>query len=117
MNRRLSKGKWDPISVNCRKSRKYGIYVERFYENVVFHAVSFKDNIWDADFTDMQLISTFHKGTKFLSCVTDIFSKYAWVVRLKDKKGITIVNAFQKILDNSLRKPKAVNFTIVLKNG
>ena len=58
----------------------------------------------------MQLISKFNKGFRFLLCVIDIFSKYAWVVPLKDKKGITIVNAFQKILDkpmelHSERKP------------
>ena len=53
-------------------------------------------------------------------CVINIFSKYAWVVPLKDKKGVTIVSTFQKILDESKRKPnkvwvnKAVNFTIVL---
>ena len=39
-----------------------------------------------------------------LLCVIDIFSKYAWVVPLKDQKGASIVNAFQKILDNRARK-------------
>ena len=53
----------------------------------------------------MQLISKFNKGFKFLLCVIDIFSKYAWVVPLKDKKGVYIVDAFQKILDDSNRKP------------
>ena len=43
----------------------------------------------------MQLISKFNKGFRFLFCVTDTFSKYAWVVPLKDKKGIAITNAFQ----------------------
>ena len=52
----------------------------------------------------MQLISKFNKGFRFLLCVIDIFSKYAWVVPLKDKKGITITNAFQKILKESNRK-------------
>ena len=52
-----------------------------------------------ADLADMQLISMFNKGLRFLLCVIDIFSKYAWVVPLKDKKSITITNAFQKILD------------------
>ena len=66
---------------------------------------SFKGNVWGADSADMQLISKFNKGTSFLLCIVDIFSKYAWVVPLKDTKGITIVNAFQKILDNSTRKP------------
>ena len=49
----------------------------------------------------MQLINKFNKGFKFLLCVIDIFSKYPWVIRLKDKKVITITNAFQKILDES----------------
>ena len=50
----------------------------------------------------MQLISKFNKGFRFLLCVIDIFSKYAWVVPLKDKKGISIVNTFQKILNESV---------------
>ena len=44
----------------------------------------------------MQLISKFNKGIRFLLCVIDIFSKYAWVVPLKGRKGITIVNVFKK---------------------
>ena len=43
----------------------------------------------------MQLISKFNKGFRFLLCVIDCFSKYAWVVPLKDKKGVSIVDAFQ----------------------
>ena len=57
---------------------------------------------------DMQLISKFNEGFRFLLCVIDIFSKYAWVVPLKDKKGISIVNAFQKILKESDRKPNKI---------
>ena len=56
----------------------------------------------------MQLISKFNKGFRFLLCVIDIFSKYAWVVPLKDKKGVSIVDAFQKILDDSNRKPNKI---------
>ena len=56
----------------------------------------------------MQLISRFNKGFRFLLCVIEIFSKYAWVVPLKDKKGVSIVDAFQKILDNSNRKPNKI---------
>ena len=48
----------------------------------------------------MQLISKFNKGFRFSLCVIDIFSKYAWVVPLKDKKGVSIVDAFQKILND-----------------
>ena len=50
----------------------------------------------------MKLISKFDIRIRFLLCVIDIFSKYAWVVPLNDKKGMTIVNAFQKILDDSM---------------
>ena len=52
----------------------------------------------------MQSVSKFNNETRFLLCVIDSFSKYAWVVPLKDKKGVTIANAFQKILDNSRRR-------------
>ena len=55
----------------------------------------FIDNIWVADLADMQLIS--NKGIRFLLCVIHIFSKYAWVIPLKDRKVITITNTFQKI--------------------
>ena len=56
----------------------------------------------------MHLISKFNKGFRFLLCVIDIFSKYAWVVPLKDKKGVSIVNAFQKILHDSNREPNKI---------
>ena len=48
----------------------------------------------------MQLISKYNKGIRYLLCVIDMFSKYAWVVPLNDKKGITIAKAFQSILNN-----------------
>ena len=56
----------------------------------------------------MQLLSKYNKGITFLLCVIDIFSKYAWVVPLKDKKGISIVKAFQIILKQSNRKPNKI---------
>ena len=54
----------------------------------------------------MQLISNYNEGIKYLLCVIDLFSKYTWIVPLKDKKGSSIVNAFLKILNSSKRKPK-----------
>ena len=69
---------------------------------------SFRDNIWGIDLADMQLFSKFNKGFRFLLCVIDIFSKYAWVIPLKDKKDISIVNAFQIILKESKRKPNKI---------
>ena len=56
----------------------------------------------------MQLISKFNKGSRLLLCVIDIFSKYVWVVPLKDKKGISIVSAFQKILKEPDKKPNKI---------
>ena len=53
----------------------------------------------------MQLINKFNKAFRFLLCVIDIYSKYAWVVPLEDKKGVSIVNVFQSILNKSNRKP------------
>ena len=52
----------------------------------------------------MQLVSKYNKEVRFLLCVIDIFSKYVWVVPLKDKKGVSIVAAFQSILKQSNRK-------------
>ena len=57
---------------------------------------------------DMQLISKLNKGFRFLLCVIDIFSKFAWVVPLKYIIGISIVDAFQKILDKSGGKPNKI---------
>ena len=56
----------------------------------------------------MQLISKFNKGFRFLFCVTVIYSKYAWVVPLKDKKSVSIVNVFKIILKKSNRKPNKI---------
>ena len=55
----------------------------------------------------MQSLSKYNKGNKNLLCATDLFSKYAWVILLKDKKGTTIVNAFQKLISEG-RKPNKI---------
>ena len=59
---------------------------------------SFRDNIWSADLADMQSLGKYNKGIKYLLCAIDLFSKYAWVVPLKDKRVIPMVNAFQKTI-------------------
>ena len=69
---------------------------------------SFKDNILGVDLAHMQLISKYNKGIRYLLCAIDLLSKYAFVVPLKDKKGTTIVNTFQIILDSSKRKPNKI---------
>ena len=68
---------------------------------------SFRDNNWDVDLADMQSLSKCNKWIKYLVSVIDLFKKYAWVIPLKDKRGITIVNAFQKIISKG-RKPNKI---------
>ena len=80
--------------------------IRKFKKRKVYS--SFRDDIWGVDLADMQLLSKFNKGFRFLLCVIDTYSKYAWVVPLKDKKGVSIVNAFQKMLNVSDRKPNKI---------
>ena len=55
----------------------------------------------------MQSLSKYNKGIKYLLCAIDFFSKYAWVVPIKDKKGTSIVNAFKKIISKE-KKPNKI---------
>ena len=82
-----------PIVKNIKKRKVYS---------------SFKDNIWGVDLADMQLISKYSKGIIYLLCVIDLFSRYAWVISLKNKKGESIVEGFKKILGDSNRKPNKI---------
>ena len=66
-----------------------------------------KDNIWGVDLADMQSLSKYDKGIKYLLYAIDLFSIYAWVVPIKDKKGTSIVNAFKKIISKK-RKPNKI---------
>ena len=68
----------------------------------------FKDNIWEVDLADMQSLSRKNKVIKYLLCVIDLYSKYAFVIPLKDKKGISILNAFDKIIKQYNRKPNKI---------
>ena len=80
--------------------------IRKFEKRKVYS--TFKDNIRDFDLANMHLLSKYNKGIRFLLCVIDIFSKYAWVVTLKDKKDISIVKAFQSILKQSNQKPSKI---------
>ena len=77
--------------------------IRKFNKRKVYS--QFKDNIWGVDLADMQSLSRKNKGIKYLLCAIDLFSKYAFVIPLKDKKGISIVNACNKIMKQSNRKP------------
>ena len=66
------------------------------------------DNIWGTDLSVTQLRNKFNTGFRLLLCVTDIFNKYGYVLPLKDKKWITIITTFQKILDKFKKKPNKI---------
>ena len=80
--------------------------IKKFNKRKVYS--QFKDNIWGVDLADMQSLGKKDKGIKYLLCAIDLYSKYAFVVPLKDKKGISIVNAFNKIIKQSNRKPNKI---------
>ena len=80
--------------------------INKFNQRNVYS--QFKDNIWGVDLADMQSLSKKNNGIKYLLCAIDLYSKYAFVIPLKDKKGISIVNAFNKIIKQSNRKPNKV---------
>ena len=68
-------------------------FINQLLENLKKKCL-FRDNIWGVDLVDMQSLSKYNKGIKYLLCAIDLFSKYAWVISIKDKKGTSIVNAF-----------------------
>ena len=74
--------------------------IKKFNKRKVYS--QFKDNIWGVDLADMQSLSRKNKGIKYLLCAIDLYSKYTFVIPLKDKKGISIVNAFNKIIKENL---------------
>ena len=55
----------------------------------------------------MQSLSKYNKENKYLLCSIDLFSKYAWVISVKDKKGVSIINAFKKLISEG-RKPNKI---------
>ena len=77
--------------------------IRKFNKRKVY--LQFKDNIWGVD---MQSLSRKNKGIKYLLCVIDLYSKYGFLIPLKNKKGISIVNAFNKITKQSNRKPNKI---------
>ena len=68
--------------------------IKKFKKRKVYS--SFRDNIWGVDLADMQSLSKYNKRIKYLLCPIDLFSKYVWVVPLKDKKGLVLLMNFKK---------------------
>ena len=80
--------------------------IRKFKKRKVYS--SFTDNNWGVDLADMQSLSRYKKGIKYLICAIDLFDKHAWVVPIKDEKGASIVNASKKILNDCNRKPNKI---------
>ena len=68
----------------------------------------FIDNIWGANLADTQLLRKLNKEFRFLLCAIDIYSKYAWVITLKDKKALQVLMIFKKILNQSNHKSNKI---------
>ena len=90
----------------CQTNNKLKNYTKQLFiklknENTLI----FLDKIFGVDLADMQLLSKFNKGFRFLLCVIRVFSKYIWVAPLKGKTGITIADTVQKNLNESGPKP------------
>ena len=68
--------------------------IRKFKKRKVYS--SFKDNIWGVDLADIQSLNKYNKGIKYLLWAIDLFSKYACVIPMKNKKGTSIVSAFKK---------------------
>ena len=92
------------ISVNEQLAEElYNPVIKKLQKRKVY--ARFKDNIWAADLAEMESLSTKNKRVKYLLCVIDVFTKYAWVKSLKDKKSKTVINAFIEIVNEYNRKP------------
>jgi len=62
------------------------------------------DKIWAADLVDMQVFSKSNRGVRYLLTVIDVFSKFGWMLLLKDKTGKSVTDAFKEISKKSKRK-------------
>ena len=96
----------DSTSSSILADELHKLIIKKFEKRKVYS--QFKDNIWVVDLVDMQTLSRKNKGIKYLLRAIDLYSKYAFVIPLKDKKGISIVNAFKKTIKQSNRKPNKI---------
>ena len=73
-------------------------FINHLFEDLKQKFIHLFETIFGCCLADIQSLSKYNKGKKYLLCAIDLFSKYAWVIPIKDKKGTSIVNAFQKII-------------------
>ena len=80
----------------CQINNQLKNYINQLLKILKNKKYTFKDNVCGADLVDMQLISEYNKRTCFLLCIIDIYSKYEWVLPLKDKKVLQLLMLFKK---------------------
>ena len=95
-----SKGSGIINETNYQLANKLHTPIIRKFNEIKVYSL-FRDNIWGVDLADMQSLSKYNKGIKYLLCAIDLFSKYAWVIAIEHKKGSSIVNAFK---NNNFRR-------------
>ena len=92
------------VSINEQLAKElHKPVIKKFKRRKVY--ARFEDNMLEVDFAEIKLLSSKNKNVKYLLCVIDFFTKYAWVKPLKDKKGKTVLNAFIEIVNESNGKP------------
>ena len=100
----------EPSALACRSlilaDELHKPVIKNFNKRKVYS--QFKDNTSGVDLADMKSLCRKNKDIKYLLCVIDLYSKYTFVIPVKDKKGISIVNAFDKIIKQSERKPNKI---------
>ena len=104
----LDKKTGSRVSVNVQLTKElHKPEIKKFKRRKVY--ARFKDNIWAGDLAEMKPLSSKNKNVKYLLCVIDVFTKYAWVKLLKDKNGKTVLNAFTEIVNEFNRKPNKLS--------
>ena len=92
------------VSINDQLAKElHKPVIKKFKRRKVY--ARFEDNMLEVDLAEIKLLSSKNKNVKYLLCVIDFFTKYAWVKPLKDKKGKTVLNAFIEIVNESNGKP------------
>ena len=91
---------------NCQLENELYKPIIKKFEKIKVYSY-FRDNIWGIDWADMEALSKSNKGNKYLLCANDLFSKYVWVIPIKNKTGVSLVNAFQKLISEG-REPNKI---------